>query len=297
MGRAEEAEWVVGDGAPNYIRYAGPLPASLYRYRSVSAGNIDRIIDFEIIGEAIFLAALGELNDPDEGRFRFVLEKDYEAALAYARAAISEENPAPSGSNLDRAARKLADAIADSAYTVPDRSTELFRYMLAHLVRVACFTTRPLNPAMWAHYAKYRGPDGTTTDAAGVCIEYGCDEAWRDTTLHPVAYGGPIPEINVLRRSEEEIVRAIYSKSAEWSYEDEWRITYLLDARPPFPANLAANARIRNEGTVKSVIFGPRAPDQMIETFKSRLTPSMPGLALKRVAIDVHTSDRRIMNL
>ena len=82
MGRAEEAEWVVGDGAPNYIRYAGPLPASLYRYRSVSAGNIDRIIDFEIIGEAFFLAALGELNDPDEGRFRFVLEKDYEAALA-----------------------------------------------------------------------------------------------------------------------------------------------------------------------------------------------------------------------
>jgi len=46
-----------------FITYSGEFPDKLYRYRTVTSSNLDRIINFEILEEAIYLAGFHELND------------------------------------------------------------------------------------------------------------------------------------------------------------------------------------------------------------------------------------------
>src|ERR1043166_3465080 len=49
------------------VNYARQCPQRLYRYRKLTAGNLEDRIMFEVIEEKIFLAGAGRLNDPDEG--------------------------------------------------------------------------------------------------------------------------------------------------------------------------------------------------------------------------------------
>lgn len=150
---------------------------------------------------------------------------------------------------------------------------------------------------MWANYAKHIDATGKSTDHAGICIEYLCDEGWRATTLHPVQYSDTVPEINVTERSEEDLVHAMYAKSPEWQCENEWRITSVIAAKPHFPSNLAANAKIKLKGAVRSVIFGLKTQDSVIQTFVSRLQSLKPDITFKRVIQDISTFQRRVVDL
>ena len=60
--------WKEIDWSDGYITYSGELPNYLYRYRSINMQSIDRLMDFELCEETIYLAGLNELNDPNEGR-------------------------------------------------------------------------------------------------------------------------------------------------------------------------------------------------------------------------------------
>ena len=56
---------------------------------------------------------------------------------------------------------------------------------------------------------KYIDPAIGPIEHGGVCLEYNCDDAWRSGNLHPVEYSDLIPEINVIKRDESEITKAI----------------------------------------------------------------------------------------
>ena len=82
--------WTPSDPAERkYISYTGSLPSRLYRYRTISRSNLDRLIEFEVLEEAIYLAGMGELNDPDEGRFKITFGDCYEDVLSYWRGSIA----------------------------------------------------------------------------------------------------------------------------------------------------------------------------------------------------------------
>ena len=180
---------------------------------------------------------MGELNDPDEGRFRITFGDCYEDVISYWRRAIARSCPTLSSDQVEALARRNADELSAAGYQVPDRVIDFTRNTLEKLVRVACFTTQPTNYSMWANYAKYVDDKGVAHDHAGVCIEYVCDETWRTTTLYPVEYSDEVPEVSVVAGIESEIVRVMYQKSREWCGEEEWRITSLIRAEPPFSAN------------------------------------------------------------
>ena len=280
-----------------YISYTGPLPNRLYRYRTVSRTNLDRLIEFEVLGEAIYLAGMGELNDPDEGRFKITFGDCYKDVLSYWRGAISRHSPALSSDQVEAQARSNADETAAFGYQPPDRVVDYTRSVLEKVVRVACFTTQPTNYSMWANYAKYFDDDGRAHDHAGVCIEYVCDEAWRTTTLHPVEYSDEVPEVNVVAGIELDIVRAMYQKSREWRCEEEWRITSVIQSMPPFPANLTANSKIKIEGAVSAVIFGMKAPDYLIREIQARVAESKPDIRFRKVVRDARTFTRKVVDL
>ncbi|MDQ7842038.1 MAG: hypothetical protein RDU83_13615, partial [bacterium] len=104
--------WEAADQtAKPLISYSGSLPTKLYRYRSVSADNLGRLIEFEILEEGVYLAGLKDLNDPDEGRFLIKFEGSRSQIASYWREAFRSSDPAMTSREAERLADERADEI------------------------------------------------------------------------------------------------------------------------------------------------------------------------------------------
>ena len=289
--------WKLADSSPRWIAHKGALPERLYRYRRVTPETLDRLINFEVLGEAVFLAALKDLNDPDEFRFVLKFNGTREEIFNHWCALLREASPATSVENIEAEARVRAEMVLSNNNSAPIAVLEEMRNIFSNVMRVACFTTDPVNYSMWANYAQCVTQQGATVGHGGICIEYVCDEGWRHSTLCPVEYSHSIPVLNVLSRDEADMVGALYSKAYEWRAEEEWRITGLIHAMPPFPENLAANAKVKFEGAVASVIFGMATPNNVIEEIASQIRAKNSMVALKRVVRDSVSYERKVIAL
>lgn len=276
------------------ITYAGDLPTRLYRYRSISPGNIDRLIDFEILDECIFLAGLKDLNDPDEGRFLMSFSGTPQEIIDYWSLAIRKTSPGLLDTEIKMQAESNARQIIANDFAVSDHVVSYTRSVLETIVRVACFTTHPVNYSMWANYAKYYHPADGPIDHAGVCIEYRCDASWRPGNLHPVEYSDDLPVVKLINRQEFDLVKTLYKKTREWRGEDEWRIMSIIDAKPPYPANLTANSKVKLENSVAAVIFGKNTPGTIIDQIKTRVSMKKPSVIFKRVVRNPLTYNREL---
>jgi hypothetical protein len=106
---------------------------------------------------------------------------------------------------------------------------DMWRRSLPDL-RILCLTEGPLHAAMWLHYANAY---------TGAVLEFACteelDSAWF--AARPVTYSSTKPQVytadgwaDMLCLEQEIGVKRIldvatYTKSPDWSYEAEWRIT------------------------------------------------------------------------
>lgn len=280
-----------------FISYDGKLPERLYRYRTVTPKNLDRIIDFEILEEGIYLAALKELNDPDEGRFLIRFAQDNERIFEHWRSLLTRAHPRLSQEHIATLAHERLQSIVASEFSAPIHVVNYVRHCLEHVVRTACFTTQSVNYSMWANYARYLDLKSVALDHAGVCIEYQCDNGWRQLTLHPVTYSDEIPVVDPMDRDEEKLVKVLYSKSREWRAEEEWRIAYLLNALPPFKEGYAANAKIQLTGAVQSVIFGIHTLPCIVEQVRERVYAARPEIQFKKVVVNPLTYTRELTTL
>lgn len=274
------------------VSHPGPFPSKLYRYRSVSPSNLDRLVDFEIKEESIYLAGLKDLNDPDEGRFLVAFEGTREEIASYWKEALKSAESGASPGEAERLAYERTDEIFAAGRHIPKHVVEYTRHVIEHVLRVACFTTLPTNYSMWANYAKYYDGSSASVDHGGLCIEYTCDESWRSVNLHPVVYSDEVPKINPVSRNEAELVKVVYSKTSEWRCEDEWRIFMIIHSMPPFPQNLTANSKVRIEGGVSGIIFGLKTPDHIVAEVSARVKQTGRPIALRRVVRDPTTYER-----
>jgi hypothetical protein len=95
--------------------------------------------------------------------------------------------------------------------------------------RILCLTESPAHSAMWLHYAdKYKG----------AVLEFNCDDELDSAWLaaEPVTYPAARPQIfeadgwaKLIMMPNELAIKTIfrvatYTKSPDWSYENEWRI-------------------------------------------------------------------------
>lgn len=266
-----------------FISYEGALPTHLYRYRSITPKNLDRVIDFEILEEAVYLAALKDLNDPDEGRFLIKFNNDDDAILKYWQKVLRMTNPSLSAAHIDALAKDWLQEIVASGYVPPERVVSHTRSVLEHVLRVACFTTQPVNYSMWANYARHVDIEGNALDHGGICIEYRCDEGWRSSTLHPVAYSDDVPVVDPAEQDERKLIAALYAKAREWRGEEEWRVAYVLQTMSPFSPDLEVNSKIQFAGAVKSIIFGLQTPPDLIKKIRTRVSAQRPEISYKQV--------------
>ncbi len=131
--------------------------------------------------------------------------------------------------------KELIDGIKDVANEHKPRSDSLeeLRAMWRAFIpdfRILCLAESPAHSAMWSHYAE---------QYSGVVFEFRCvdelDSAWL--AAKPVRYPKSKPEVytaagwaKILTMPNDQAIRTIidiatFTKSQEWSYEKEWRIT------------------------------------------------------------------------
>lgn len=278
-----------------FIRYEGALPEKLYRYRRVDPKSFqDRLIDFEILQEGIFLPAMRDLNDPDEGRFLVRFDGGDDAIVDYFSSRLRAGGTG--AREAEAIARSNLAEVVSNGYRAPEHVARRTREILGQVLRVACFTTQPVNYSMWANYGVFA--DGSNiTGHGGVCIEYRCDEAWRGIPLYPVTYSDDVPTVNPLLGDEVSFAKTQFTKSREWRGEDEWRILNIVQALPPFPANLAANCKIKLQGAVSGIVFGMNTPTPVIDQIVTRVGSAMPAVTFKRVASNPATHVRELVPL
>lgn len=122
-------------------------------------------------------------------------------------------------------------------------------------IAVCCFSEHVDNFLMWSHYANcYQG----------ICIEYDFQKVSKKNTLFPVLYTNKLTRVRDFMTKEdfrantskgllEAVIRAVLSKSFQWSYEDEWRIVTIVNkpvtsyVNMPVPEKIYIGFKVEDE--------------------------------------------------
>jgi hypothetical protein len=144
-------------------------------------------------------------------------------------------------------------------------------------VGVCCFTADPCNQHMWREYA---------ADGAGICVGYVLPKSLIDSTKTGVIGFSDVEyDEGALERffcsqclcdgfDQEQFVvdtikKAMTTKVATWKEEREWRLIRREGGPLPIP-----------QDCLKSVIFGPKVPDDMRAQVVNKARKANPNVAL-----------------
>jgi len=182
---------------------------SLFRYQRYNSDHLrtairDRLVRF---------ARPSEFNDPWDCKPLFHVPEDeagVRALVAYMYQASVNQTP-----NFDRAERAARAAHYlqrpnDLRKDMSDGSAEMCAQMDKRY-RLYCLSTKPDCPLMWAHYAdRHRG----------VCLEFNV-KSYDFCSATQVSYSADYPRYSL---DDDTDLSPFYSKSADWAYEEEYRL-------------------------------------------------------------------------
>jgi hypothetical protein len=228
----------------------------LYKY--IGPGTEEEPVPIQLRTQTLSATDPGTLNDPFEVRPWF----DQERHAYYARAHEQFYQRLGLGSSLT-AEGTLAEVPVENVVGFGDTLNRRFREELGKRFRILCMSANRNNVLMWGHYTRsYQGAvigidvDDLTfpvgTQRKGFAIDYLRD---RSQTRLPLAYyqfppvekhdlrgelvndpneevitdgGLIIPFSTYHQQVEDAYLRAITTKAASWSYEEEIRFIYEL---------------------------------------------------------------------
>ncbi|MGJ8684531.1 MAG: DUF2971 domain-containing protein [Nonlabens sp.] len=125
------------------------------------------------------------------------------------------------------------------------KKKELFKNRLDN-IGICCFTTKKDSILMWSHYSNSH---------KGYCLEF----IKKEEELYPVNYIKDFNKTNYYDNVKDSEFHLTYSKSEEWSYENEYRsIVDNID-----PTNPSSRKRKYSPNRLKSVYFGVNTSDKL----------------------------------
>ncbi|MBT3042968.1 MAG: DUF2971 domain-containing protein [Candidatus Thiodiazotropha sp. (ex Codakia orbicularis)] len=233
-----------------YKHFRPRLTRFLYKYRSIDPKDkesIDRIRDILVRGN-LYLSSPKDFNDPFDMSANIVFIGDVRSKLKRVMLLVKSQGIKYKDrhAHIKNIMKKSDDefqAIVESSYD--NNLTNAGVYS---------FAGDPRNILLWSHYAK---------NHTGICIQF---ERMRDFNslgqAIRVDYSDVYPEIDWYNRHVETLTTTILRKHEGWTYEKEERIIL-----PDF-----ADRRLRiDTGAITAVIFGCRAPNNVIDSVKSLL--------------------------
>lgn len=242
-----------------------------------------KFTDDIIVNNRVYLASPDSFNDPFDCKTPISFEgttADFKTRWIEVARKIEPKTPLPH-------LRRRADLMFRDPSLKILAMNEMPRLHAARVTKygVFCMTERCDSILMWSHYADSH---------RGICLEF--DQSLllamghREITielgqrllapLNPqkVHYSNKFPDLNYFRSSLEEISKGVVLwKSAEWSYESEWRIcsVEVEDRQLPLP-----------DGALTGIIFGCACSDETIAHYthlaQSRRRPLALYKAIKR---------------
>lgn len=234
-------------------------PALLYKYTSVN--NIRYLLDV-VAENNLYFSSPFDFNDPFDcrpvisvGTTRQQIvksKKNLSVALRY-------------GNDIDKQYSKdLASEVVKIKI-----NRELWDNLFHEEIDkkgVCCFTTKKDNLLMWSHYADSH---------KGVCYEF-------DTQflpgLVPIIYSSEYPIIRLYDKNSYR--NAIFTKSKDWSYEEEWRM--VAKWKGLFPIN---------QNALKSIIIGCKASLEVQSEIETIIEKRYPEVKIFKA----HMGERRFV--
>lgn len=236
------------------------FPPVVYKYRTWSKVE-DR---FPLLNNTLYLSSPASFNDPFDCRIppNYYLLNTEQKLREYAEFKVGEnrefllKNGANLSDEIESICHKLSNAESLRKFQLESNSIH-FESQNNHL-GVLCLSERFDSPAMWAHYAE---------NQKGYCIGFSEEKLRRSELFGKggrVRYNNTFPEILPVTNLSEEYIKnsflETHTKSADWSYEEEYRLTKLF--YPNVPTNADRTINIPNDFIVE-VIIGLNMEDEV----------------------------------
>jgi len=146
--------------------------------------------------------------------------------------------------------------------------------MISDRFRIYCLSALPDQELMWAHYASKH---------SGVCLEFATENEDFCGAIK-VLYSSDLPFYDLISDNEENNIGPLISKSAAWSYEEEYR-AFALEGLQPFKhMMLTTNNSHRKllDGTLRAVILGCLVNESLVHSIRALIEQSGQSIQLKR---------------
>jgi hypothetical protein len=236
------------------------------QHRSALDNGIDRLFHYQryngehlkatLQNRLIRFAPPGEFNDPWDCKPLFHVPEDEEGVrelVAFMYHASERRTP-----NFDRDERRSR---AEHYHRNPgalrkdlaEGSAEMWAQMNRRY-RLYCLSTKPDCSLMWAHYADHH---------RGVCLEF--NVRTRDIcSATQVNYSVDYPRYSL---SDGNDLSPFYSKSADWAYEEEYRLVAQEDLEALVSGTLMTRDCMYQypSGALTSIIIGCCAPPNVVQ--------------------------------
>jgi hypothetical protein len=130
---------------------------------------------------------------------------------------------------------------------------------------VCCFTTEPMQPLMWAHYADSN---------RGVCLEFDLSKSpIIFEKLLPVEYNDRLFEVTEIGQ----LPKALSRKGSVWAHEKEWRVLTNKSGKKEY-----------NKESLTAIHFGYNVSDETIQQFRELLRESgYSKVAFRRINVRI----------
>ncbi len=235
-------------------------PANLYKYRCWE----DDFHKSVITNQELYFSSPQKFNDPYDCSLPFKQDPENSDPIKIkmkVEETASREFPHLSGKELEEKCAKQVFLIQQNPESWFEMNWGYTPSELHKTFGVLTFTPHPFNYLMWSHYAQSH---------KGFCVEFDTRLLVESVAGHfqKVKYRIDIPYFSISDKLEDELItKLLYTKSKDWCYEDEYRMTRIH----------SANVSVQfNPKALIAIYFGCKMPGEQQAEIIDLVKPIYP---------------------
>lgn len=232
------------------IEILGNIPQPLYKYRQWTEPCVDNQYQRRILTDnELYLASAEQFNDPFDVTIPFKYREDQltpDNIFSKLWQTGKELYPDLSDSDLMQKCYEQQQSRRFESGAYWKEIYEEYKKRNYKNFGILSLTSKKDNLLMWSHYSNSH---------KGFCVGLDKYHLWNlvGGMLGPIIYQTEFPTVGLFDENGPGLTRLIMTKSTEWEYEDEYRITKMFAAKQIF--------QFPNEAVLE-IILGYRMPDE-----------------------------------
>jgi hypothetical protein len=221
------------------------MPDILYKYRIWNDQYQKRILT----DNEIYLASADQFNDPFDATlpYRYKDEELTPDNIFKKLYILGREQwpDMPEEELHQRCYDRQASGVFDNGQYWKEEYRQ-FKEDVNNKFGILSLTSKNNNLLMWSHYANSH---------QGFCVGFDKFLLYETTLgeISPVLYSDVFPKVGIFENNVEGLTKILITKSTNWSYEDEYRITKINASRKIF---------VIPDKAIQEIVLGLKMPEQ-----------------------------------